>query len=126
MTMNKVFSFFSVLAVFSYLMYPSYAAPTSFQKEQILIAHNNIRISLGLPALIWDSDMADDATRWANELAKNGELEHSTPEARGYMGENLYYTMTTAKSLPSNGGDAVAAWAVEEKYYNYSSNSCAT
>jgi uncharacterized protein YkwD len=83
--MNKVFSFFSVLAVFSYLMYPSYAAPSNFQKEQILIAHNNIRISLGLPSLTWDSDMAESARKWAEELARSEKFEHSSPEARGYM-----------------------------------------
>ncbi len=122
--MNKVLLSFSIVIVFVYLMYPSYAAPSGFQKEQILIAHNNIRVALWLPILSWDSNLAEDARLWAEELAKNGKLEHSSPAARKYMWESLYYTKTTAKSVASHGGDAVSVWAGEEKYYNYKTNTC--
>ncbi|KAL0307523.1 UNVERIFIED_CONTAM: Pathogenesis-related protein PR-1 [Sesamum angustifolium] len=49
------------------------------------------------------------------------ELMHSFPEGDFQLGENIYWGSGTTWTPM----DAVSAWADEEKYYTYSSNSCA-
>lgn len=53
-----------------------------------LYAHNRERVSLGMPVLRWNDQLAVQAQGWADTLAQRGAFEHSRD--RGATGENLW------------------------------------
>lgn len=89
-----------------------------------LAAHNQVRQTVGLPALTWDPVLAATAKAW---LAKckdsdgDGLVDHNPDRGSGaaYVGENIY-----GSSGAATGPAAVNAWAAEAANYNYSSNTC--
>lgn len=85
--------------------------------ERMVNSLNHVRAEHGLPPLAWSEKLMDSAGTWAQELIKDCErdLMHD-PEWDG--GENLAKGYRTPEA-------AVAAWAGEEKDYDYSSNTCA-
>ncbi len=56
---------------------------------RILDAHNRARAAVGVPALSWNADLAEEAASWARHLAEIGEMRHSDNAARPGQGENL-------------------------------------
>ncbi len=65
--------------------------------------------------LEWSSKIANDAQKYANELAQNGKWEHDKKEyENGPYGENLY--TSTKKSTFT---DAINAWYSEKEFYTY-------
>lgn len=84
--------------------------------RQFLLPHNRIRAKLGIPPLKWSPKLASYASWWAHRRRQNCELLHSD----GDYGENLFWGSGTDWAP----GDAVAAWAKERLYYDYSSNTC--
>jgi hypothetical protein len=61
------------------------------EREAIwLDAHNSERAEFGSPPLVWNPALARAAQVWAEELARDGRLEHSPREARSRQGENLW------------------------------------
>ena len=56
----------------------------------LLEEHNAERDRLGVPRLEWSQDLAQQAQRWAVELAKKGRMEHASRDARNGTGENLW------------------------------------
>ncbi|MET0369769.1 MAG: CAP domain-containing protein [Sphingobium sp.] len=60
-------------------------------RERMLAAHNGERLALGLPALEWDDALAQDAGRYAVEMAASGIFKHSPRAMRAIpAGENLW------------------------------------
>lgn len=67
----------------------SVAAALSADQQKALDLHNNKRKSKGVKALVWDNQLAQNATAYAQHLAKIGKLEHSSGDQRPNQGENL-------------------------------------
>lgn len=95
----------------------------------MVAAHNDVRVELKLPVLRWSDRLAEDAGRWADELAqKRGcKMEHAGVEGQG---ENLYWA---SPLLWSDGRrelqavtaeKVVAAWASERRDYDHAHNRC--
>ncbi|EEF29976.1 pathogenesis-related protein PR-1 [Ricinus communis] len=87
---------------------------------QFLYAHNLVRASKWELPLTWDSQLERYARWWAGTRKQDCQLEHSFPEGDFKLGENIYWGSGTAWTPR----DAVSAWASEEKYYTYATNSC--
>ena len=93
--------------------YPGWSA----QSETILQAHNAVRAQIGIPPLIWSSQLANFAQEWANHLAATGNFSHR-PGNR--YGENLY--MISGRSVSPS--DVVRAWVAEARGYDLQTNTC--
>ncbi len=60
-------------------------------RQSMLEAHNAERASFGHAALVWDDALADDAARYAAEMAQTGAYHHSKKTSRAIpSGENLW------------------------------------
>lgn len=55
----------------------------------LLASHNAERAAVGAPPLQWNPTLASDATDWAQQLARIGQLVHAPREGRGIERENL-------------------------------------
>ncbi|XP_026440521.1 pathogenesis-related protein 1C-like [Papaver somniferum] len=87
---------------------------------QYLFAHNWIRAQKWEMPLIWDSQLEKYARSWAIQRKSDCNLRHSFPEGNFKLGENIYWgSGTTWEPM-----DAVNAWAGEEKFYSYATNTC--
>jgi len=73
--------------------------------------HNVLRAKHGSPPLTLNADLGKIAQAWANELAKKGNMEHSTSG----FGENVYWCTD-----PVDGKRPVDQWYSEIKDYNFS------
>ena len=73
--------------------------------EACLKAHNQLRAKHNAPPLSWDTKLANDAQKWANDLVKLGKMMHATDTGEG---ENLYWSASTSKVATCV--DAVEAW----------------
>ena len=96
--------------------------------QQAVKVHNEARKEVGVDKLIWSSKLQNDATIYAQELAKKDKgLAHSN--ALGDQGENLYlsYEFKIVNNVTSNVfsktplKDASVAWYNEIKDYSYAS-----
>ncbi|OIS96796.1 PREDICTED: pathogenesis-related protein PR-1-like [Nicotiana attenuata] len=87
---------------------------------QFLFHHNLVRATKMELPLTWDSNLEKYAKWWANSRKEDCRLMHSFPEGDFKLGENIYWGSGSTWT-PT---DAVNAWADEQKYYNYASNSC--
>lgn len=58
---------------------------------EALRLHNSKRAGKKLSALTWDSTLASNAKAWAEKLAKQDKMEHSSGSSRPGQGENLAY-----------------------------------
>lgn len=60
-------------------------------RDVVLGMHNDERESLGLTPLAWDSDLAQDAARYARQMAVTNRFQHSPRASRAVTsGENLW------------------------------------
>ncbi|XP_034682109.1 pathogenesis-related protein PRB1-2-like [Vitis riparia] len=101
-----------------FLMLPSvFLAQNS--PDDFVNAHNDVRGTVGLPCLVWNTTLQEYAQSYANKRSLDCLLRRSG--APGY-GENLFI------GTPNNysARDAVNAWAAERPYYNYDTNTCMT
>ena len=80
----------------------------------ILQQHNVCRQGLRLPALTWSPDLANDAAKWAQNLAALGEGKHDM-SIRGQEGENLWWGTANAYSY----GEMVGYWLNEKNAFVY-------
>jgi len=83
--------------------------------KDALTKHNQIRLGLSIPPLVWDESLVKSAQSHANYLASRGKFEHASS---GY-GENLYGASYQASYL-----DAITSWSAEKQNYNYATNRC--
>lgn len=87
---------------------------------QFLYTHNMVRAYKWELPLMWDSDLENYARWWAGQRKSDCKAQHSFPEYGFKLGENIYWGSGSTWTPV----DAVNAWADEEKYYTYSTNTC--
>ena len=106
----------------------------------ILASHNKVRQKFNQQSLIWSDSLANYAQQWVNRLAEtqNCQMLHrpnykGEHDSEGYLqvhGENLFWASPetlangTNKLQHFSPTEVVAAWAEEEAYYDYQTNSC--
>lgn len=87
--------------------------------------HNKIRQAHNLNDLSWSSKLAASAQAWSEVLKGEGcKMRHDLDSP---YGENIYWQQQNGgeiSALISQPADAVFYWGDEEKYYNYSKNTC--
>jgi len=82
--------------------------------SRLLAAQNAERSAIGVPPLVWNQQLAQDARVWANELAATGRFEHSPDEPdKPIEGENLWAGTPHTFSPEA----MIGLWAVEKKDY---------
>lgn len=81
--------------------------------NRVLLAHNEARARVGVPALNWNPALAAQAQAWAERLAGSGRFEHSQQQGREDVGENLW-AGTPGYFTPEA---MVAAWEREKRYF---------
>jgi hypothetical protein len=64
--------------------------PGSRFAQALLTEHNRARDAVGVPRLTWSSKLAGEAQGWAERLAREGRMYHSTNEQSNNAGENLW------------------------------------
>ncbi|KAJ9162818.1 hypothetical protein P3X46_022562 [Hevea brasiliensis] len=87
---------------------------------EFLFEHNLVRAAKWELPLMWDFQLEKYARWWAGQRKADCKVEHSFPEGDFKLGENIYWG-SGSEWRPA---DAVSAWAAEEKYYTYATNSC--
>ncbi|GLT29033.1 hypothetical protein SLA2020_048470 [Shorea laevis] len=87
---------------------------------QFLFTHNMVRAAKWEFPLLWDFQLEKYARWWAGQRKADCKLQHSFPENDFKLGENIFW----GSGSDWKPGDAVSAWADEEKYYDYVTNSC--
>uniref|UniRef100_A0A0D9VLY5 SCP domain-containing protein n=1 Tax=Leersia perrieri TaxID=77586 RepID=A0A0D9VLY5_9ORYZ len=90
------------------------------EAQQFVVPQTHLRAIQGLHPLTWSSDLAQQATRWAEQYRGNCA---SATAANGGGGVNVFRGYGGEAWQPS---DAVAAWAEEAQHYDYGSNACAS
>ncbi|KAH1117125.1 hypothetical protein GLYMA_17G066100v4 [Glycine max] len=103
-----------------YIEYQSSYVGVALQSHWSLFRHNLVRAAKWELPLMWDFQLEQYARWWAGQRKADCKLEHSFPEDGFKLGENIYWGSGSAWT-PS---DAVRAWADEEKYYTYATNTC--
>ena len=107
----------SYLSVFILsIIYFSYAGTqssnsslTKEEQSELVSAHNKWRAMVGVDSVAWSEELAEEAQKWAEYLAKKGcRMKHSNTK----NGENIYWS--DYKSSPV---EVVSEWASERKYY---------
>ncbi|KAI6682538.1 hypothetical protein NL676_036419 [Syzygium grande] len=115
---------------------------------QFLYAHNAVRAAKREPPLAWDVQVESYARWWAGQRRSDCALEHSFEEGDFRPGENIFWgggsgwTASDAVGASHGHGLVLApnrpgqtrarpidrarvwAWAGEERYYQYGSNTC--
>lgn len=81
-------------------------------KKAMLDGHNAARAAVGVPALVWDDQLAAHAAAYAAVLAKTRQFRHAEqPNGPGREGENLFTGTRDAYSYP----EMVGLWVAEKK-----------
>jgi uncharacterized protein YkwD len=83
--------------------------------SSILKEHNNERQLLKIPDLIWSDELAEYASEWALQLAKDNQGLHHRKS--NLYGENIAYW-----SGSYSYAKGVSLWNEEKKYYKYKAN----
>lgn len=125
MKLNKRF----IIAIICTILGTNSYALSSYEKNNILSAHNSVRAQHGLPNLQWSNELSENAKQWVGRLAgeRGCKMVHSCIPG---LGENLYwcspmvYTQTRKELANVSPTNVVNAWAAERKYYNLESNKC--
>lgn len=99
-----------------------------------LDAHNRVRAKHGIPPLTWSDKLANYSQQWANHLGAGQSCKMYHRSGSPPYGENLYMssaiiwtknnTETAREKNRITVQDVIKAWADEEQWYNYKSNSC--
>ena len=94
-------------------------------QQELLTLHNTARNAVGVTTpLQWSSQIAADAQRYANKLAKSGIWGEHDPDnhtsfyANGPYGENLFAAYNSSGAMPSY-AKASKAWIDEKSFYHY-------
>ncbi|MCB2065055.1 MAG: SCP-like extracellular [Erythrobacter sp.] len=105
----------AALALIAALSVPSAAQEARINPfaQRLLAEHNQARDAVGVPRLAWSARLAGEAQQWAEHLAQQGRMEHSSREGRGGAGENLW-----AGTAGRYGADRmVGAFVAERQYF---------
>ncbi|XP_065157212.1 uncharacterized protein [Atheta coriaria] len=88
----------------------------SFNNE-CLQAHNEYRAKHGVPPLKYNAQLSVDATRFAQQLLREGALRSSNVSD---LGENIYSVRSTDPNYTISGEAAVNHWYNKESEHDYS------
>lgn len=90
-------------------------------RSNALSKHNSYRATHHSPNMTIDDSVNNTAQSWAEYLATNAVLQHSSPSQRNNAGENLYVSYTTAPSISADtlANEGVKKWYDEVSAYNY-------
>jgi len=66
------------------------SAPSNEWSQRLLDEHNLERDRAGVPPLEWSERLAADAQAWADELSREGGLQHAPQNRTRGAGENLW------------------------------------
>lgn len=88
-------------------------APSNSFAAELLDAHNLERDRFGAPRVAWSDKLAREAHEWAQQLAREGRMRHSTQADRGGAGENLW--MGSAGNYSAS--FMVEAFAAEKRHF---------
>mgnify|MGYP001398933012 CR=1 FL=1 len=99
------------------------------QQQELVAAHNRWRREVGVPALRWADDLAQEAQAWAVHLrdARYCRLEHSKGTK---LGENLFWASALrwsdgrAELQRIAPGKVVDSWAGEKRFYDGKFHRC--
>lgn len=99
---------------------PQTDGPKNFVNEAVE-AHNNLRAMHGAPPLTFADDLNEYSQKWADDIAKRDQMEHSncTLPGGGRVGENIYMCWSSDPNATCNAKDACQSWYDEIKDYNY-------
>lgn len=86
------------------------AATADSAAAEILKAHNRYRTELNIPPLTWSDKLAKNAQSWANRLAAERRMYHSSGTGEG---ENLWMGTSGKYSLTQ----MVDIWGREKEFY---------
>ena len=86
---------------------------TSNFDMRILSSHNRERDALGLKPLHWNNNLAKDAQKWSDYLAKSGRFEHSTGNSTRSQGENIWGGTPGVFSAEA----MVDSWSSEKRHF---------
>lgn len=119
--MAKFLIFVSLVTVFFLFSEANATAPRRALSSAdtiaaFLVPQNTVRAKLGLPPLQWSNNLVKFAKSYANQRRGDCALIHSTSN----YGENLFWGKGNQWTI----SDAIAAWAAEQAYYTYSTNTC--
>ncbi|KAJ9184228.1 hypothetical protein P3X46_003975 [Hevea brasiliensis] len=84
--------------------------------KEYTIAHNKVRLILGMKPLTWNKTLEDYARRWAEQRIEDCELIHSPHSP---YGENIFWSLK--QWTPA---EIVKVWADEYVYYDEKTNEC--
>jgi len=89
------------------------AAPSGTVADRVLAAHNRERAAVGVSPLRWDAQLAAAAEAYAIQLARMGQLVHSSRQSRPGQGESLW--MGTAGAYTPDA--MMQNWASERRFF---------
>jgi hypothetical protein len=81
--------------------------------SRIVAAHNSERVAAGMPPVVWDSDLANGAQLYAQQLAASGVFAHSDRSKRRGIGENLWMGSHGYFSFEA----MVGGWSAEKRFF---------
>lgn len=84
--------------------------------NDFIYLQNRARAAVGVPPLVWDTELAQYADLYAKQRRQDCLLKHSN----GPYGENIFW----GSGDMWNPAQAAAAWVGERRWYTYGSNSC--
>jgi hypothetical protein len=91
MRISRLISRMTTVVGVALLMAASPAVPQERDAvADMLDAHNEAREDVGLPPLRWSGKLAQDASGWAEHLARRNLYDHAPPSVRKGQGENLW------------------------------------
>ena len=89
------------------------APPLPASAQQILAAHNAARAEVGVAPLVWKPELAAEAQKWADQLARTRGFSHSDGSKRSGNGENLW--MGTKGAYTPD--EMVGSWVNEKRFF---------
>ena len=99
----------------------STAAPPGILAD-MLAAHNAIRAEVGLPPLVWDTDLAAASQSWSAGMAGNCQLVHATPIPNVFENISQQSNGTSAADVANS---PVFGWASTNERSTYAAtNGC--
>lgn len=115
----KAMKYFSIGVIFSLLSSSLIAQNlTNTQIQEFVNQHNYWRKKVFVPYVTWSNKLANYSQEWANHLANNGCGLSHRPSSQQLYGENIYWSSTSARTVPS----IVDNWAEERKKCSLSPN----
>ncbi len=101
------------LAGFAYASAAAASLGRSDFAARIVAAHNAERAAIGMPPLVWDAELANGASLYAQQLAATGIFAHSDRSKRRGVGENLWMGSRGDFSFEA----MVGGWSAEKRFF---------